>query len=97
MSSETTTRAAQMCTSYVAPMSGASERDVCLRCGWNHRREREKEEFEKMRKLIPLQQRAGIRLYYHDGLGNPMRDAVADIEMLLGHVAYLESRQCSKS
>lgn len=89
-------KAHQMCTSFIAPLSDAPDMNVCLRCGWNHRDEREKAEIQKIRALLPAQQRAGIKLYYHNGLSGEAyagREAIADIAMLLARLERLDRPQ----
>ncbi len=83
-------RSAAMCVSMVAPMSHQPP-DICLRCGWDHREVRERKMVEEIRTLVTLNDRAGMRLGYHDGVSRP-HDALDDLKFLLKRLDRIEGR-----
>jgi hypothetical protein len=84
-------RSAAMCTSFVAPLSD-DDRHVCLRCGWNHKDEREKAAIKELRRLLEKNEQANVYLGYHDRDPRHGRNAIHDMRLLLDRLDRLEAK-----
>jgi hypothetical protein len=83
-------RSAAMCGSFVSALRSENG-NICMRCGWDHRDEREKKVVGEIRDLTRRNATAGVRLDYHDGLAN-RRDALEDLRLLLKRLDRIEGR-----